>query len=62
MARLRELGRNDLIGGKVYPEVPPPVKYYLTKNGMALKPMLEQLAAFSIQNYPDQIFRRKYGG
>jgi hypothetical protein len=29
---------------------------------MALKSMLEQLAAFSMQNYSDQIFRRKYVG
>ncbi len=59
-ARLRELERNDLIGRKVYPEVPPRVEYFLTEKGTALKPVLEQLAAFSIQNYPDQIFRRKY--
>jgi DNA-binding HxlR family transcriptional regulator len=59
-ARLRELERNDLIGRKVYPEVPPRVEYFLTEKGMALKPVLEQLAAFSIQNYPDQILRRKY--
>jgi hypothetical protein len=29
---------------------------------MALKSMLEQLAAFSMQNYSDQIFSRKYVG
>ena len=59
-ARLRELERNGLIARKVYPEVPPRVEYFLTEKGMALKPVLEQLAAFSIQNYPDQILRRKY--
>src|ERR671923_109386 len=58
-ARLRELERNDLIVRKVYPEVPLRVEYFLTEKGMALKPVLEQLAAFSMQNYPDQIFRRK---
>ncbi len=56
-ARLRELERSGLIGRKVYPEVPPRVEYFLTEKGMALKPVLEQLAAFSIQNYPDQVFR-----
>lgn len=59
-ARLRELERNDLIVRKVYPEVPLRVEYFLTEKGMALKPVLEQLAAFSIQNYPGQIFHRKY--
>jgi DNA-binding HxlR family transcriptional regulator len=59
-ARLRELERNGLIARKVYPEVPPRVEYFLTEKGMALKPVLEQLAAFSIQNYPDQVFRRRY--
>lgn len=56
-ARLRELERNDLIGRKIYPEVPPRVEYFLTEKGMALKPVLEQLAAFSIHNYRAQIFR-----
>jgi DNA-binding HxlR family transcriptional regulator len=59
-ARLRELERNDLIVRKVYPEVPLRVEYFLTEKGMALKLVLEQLAAFSIQNYPGQIFHRKY--
>jgi DNA-binding HxlR family transcriptional regulator len=59
-ARLRELERNDLIVRKVYPEVPLRVEYFLTEKGMALKPVLEQLAAFYIQNYPGQIFHRKY--
>ena len=59
-ARLRELERNELIARKVYPEVPPRVEYFLTEKGKALKPVLEQLAAFSIQNYPDQVFRRRY--
>lgn len=58
-ARLRELERSGLIRREVYPEVPPHVEYFLTGKGMALNPILEQLAAFSIQNYPDQIFRRK---
>ncbi len=55
-ARLCELERCGLIGRRVYPEVPARVEYFLTENGMALKPVLEQLAVFSIQNYPDQVF------
>jgi DNA-binding HxlR family transcriptional regulator len=59
-ARLRELERSGLVLRKVYPEIPPRVEYFLTEKGLALKPLLEQLAAFSIQNYPDQVFRGKY--
>jgi DNA-binding HxlR family transcriptional regulator len=32
-ARLRELERNDLIGTKVYPELPPRVEYILLVKG-----------------------------
>ena len=59
-ARLRELERRGLIGRKVFPEVPPHVEYYLTEKGKALRPLLEQLATYSIQNYPDQVFRKRY--
>jgi DNA-binding HxlR family transcriptional regulator len=55
-ARLRELERSGLISRKVYPEVPPRVEYCLTQKGRSLKPVLEGLAAFSIQNYHDRIF------
>ncbi len=55
-ARLRELERSGLISRKVYPEVPPRVEYCLTQKGGSLKPVLEGLAAFSIQNYHDRIF------
>ncbi|AFU60255.1 hypothetical protein Ngar_c33400 [Candidatus Nitrososphaera gargensis Ga9.2] len=43
----------------MYPEVQRRVEYFLNEKGMALKSVLEQLAAFSIQNYPDQIFHKK---
>jgi DNA-binding HxlR family transcriptional regulator len=55
-ARLRELERSGLIRREVYPEVPLRVEYFLTQKGMSLKPVLEQLALFSIQNYGDRIF------
>ena len=56
-ARLRELEKSGLIGRKVYPEVPPRVEYFLTEKGMALKPVLEQLASFSITHYAKDVFR-----
>ena len=55
-ARLRELEQSGLILRKAYPEVPPRVEYCLTQKGRSLKPVLEGLAAFSIQNYHDRIF------
>ena len=55
-ARLRELERSELISRKAYPEVPPRVEYCLTQKGRSLKPVLEGLAAFSVQNYHDRIF------
>lgn len=57
-ARLRELERDGLVGRKVYPEVPPHVEYFLTKKGMALKPVLEQLAAFSIKYCASDVFSK----
>jgi DNA-binding HxlR family transcriptional regulator len=55
-ARLRELEQSGLILRKAYPEVPPRVEYCLTQKGRSLKPVLEGLAAFSVQNYHDRIF------
>jgi DNA-binding HxlR family transcriptional regulator len=55
-ARLRELERSGLISRRAYPEVPPHVEYCLTQKGRSLKPVLEGLAAFSMQNYHDRIF------
>lgn len=55
-ARLRELERNGLIKRTVYAEVPARVEYHLTKKGLALKPVLEQLASFSVKHYPERIF------
>lgn len=58
-ARLIELERNGLIERKVYAEVPPRVEYSLTKKGQALKPVLDQLAAFSVKHYPERVFVRQ---
>ena len=55
-ARLRELERRGLISRKAYPEVPPRTEYCLTQKGRSLKPTLDGLAAFSIQNYHDRLF------
>ena len=55
-ARLRDLERNGLIERRVYAEVPLKVEYSLTERGLALRPVLEQLAAFSVKHYPERVF------
>lgn len=57
-ARLRELERNGLVERTAYAEVPPRVEYSLTEKGLALKPVLEQLAAFSVRHYPERVFKK----
>jgi DNA-binding HxlR family transcriptional regulator len=58
-ARLKELERDGLVKRKVYAEVPPRVEYNLTEKGLALRPVLEQLVTFSVEHYPERVFRNK---
>ena len=55
--RLREMQKNGLIGRKVHNETPIRIEYFLTERGKALRPVLEQMTAFSIQHYPKEIFK-----
>jgi len=55
--RLREMERNGLIQRKVFPETPIRIEYYITEKGKALKPILEQMAAFSIQYCCEDVFK-----
>lgn len=41
--QLRELEADEVIGRKVYAEVPPRVEYYLTDYGKTLEPMLLEM-------------------
>ncbi|MDP9498474.1 MAG: helix-turn-helix transcriptional regulator [Thermoproteota archaeon] len=45
-ARLKEMEKNGLITRKVYDETPLKVEYFLTEKGLAMKPILDQMAAF----------------
>lgn len=47
--QLRELESDGIIRRKVYRQVPPKVEYSLTPIGETLKPVLDQLHAWSIQ-------------
>ena len=55
--RLREMEKNGLIQRKVYAETPIRIEYHITEKGKALKPILEQMAAFSIQYCCEDVFK-----
>jgi len=55
--RLREMEKSGLIERKVYPETPIRVEYHLTEKGEALRPILEQMAAFSMQYCCKDVFK-----
>lgn len=43
-AQLRELEEDKLILRKIFPEVPPRVEYTITKSGMEIFPILQEMA------------------
>ena len=55
-ARLREMEKNGLITRKVYAETPLRVEYFLTEKGRATKPILDYMAAFSLQYCSKVVF------
>jgi len=55
--RLREMERNGLIERSVYPGTPVKIEYFVSKKGKALKPILDQMAAFSMQYCAKDIFK-----
>lgn len=58
-ARLDELERAGIIQKATYAEVPPRVEYMLTEKGVALVPILEQMAEWS-KKYPPTAECRKF--
>jgi DNA-binding HxlR family transcriptional regulator len=56
-ARLREMEKNGIIDRSVFPGMPVKIEYTITKKGKALKPILEQMAAFSMQYCAKEVFK-----
>ena len=56
-ARLREMEKNGIIERSVFSGTPVRIEYSITKKGMALKPVLDQMAAFSMQYCSKEIFK-----
>jgi DNA-binding HxlR family transcriptional regulator len=56
-ARLREMEKNGIIERNVFSGTPVKIEYSITKKGKALKPILEQMAAFSMQYCSKEVFK-----
>ncbi len=58
--RLRDMEGSGLIERKVYQdEIPIRIEYHLTEKGNRLRPILEQMAAFSMRYCSEDIFKDK---
>jgi DNA-binding HxlR family transcriptional regulator len=55
-ARLKEMEKSGLITRRVYAETPLRVEYFLTEKGRATKPILDFMAAFSLQYCSKDVF------
>lgn len=56
-ARLREMEKNGIIEKRIYPGTPVKIEYAMTKKGLALKPVLESMAAYSMQYCAKDVFK-----
>jgi DNA-binding HxlR family transcriptional regulator len=57
--RLRELEKEGFITKKIYSEKPIRAEYLITKKGEMVRPILEQMAAFSFLYFSEHIFKDK---
>ena len=56
-ARLKDMERVGIIERKVYPENPVRIEYTLTEKGLALEPILEQMATYSMKYHAKEVFK-----
>jgi len=57
--RIKELEKGGMIKSKIYCENPTRAEYLITKKGRMLRPILEQMAAFSLSYCSESIFEDK---
>ncbi len=57
--RLKELTDLGIIRKEVISTLPLKVEYFLTRKGKALNKVLFELAEFSVQNYPNEVYHNK---
>jgi DNA-binding HxlR family transcriptional regulator len=55
--RLKEMEKNGLIRRKIYHETPIRIEYYLTKKGLELKSILDQMVIFSARYCANDVFK-----
>jgi len=55
--RLKEMEKSELINRKVFNETPIRIEYSVTEKGKALKPIIMQMAAFSMKYCSCEIFK-----
>ena len=55
--RLHEMEKSKLVKRKVYPDTPIRIEYTITEKGEALKPIIEQMAAFSMKYCSCDVFK-----
>lgn len=55
--RLREMEKNGIIEKRIYPGTPVKIEYIITRKGLALKPILEAMATYSMQYCAKDVFK-----
>ena len=51
---LKELENDGIIIRKEYPQIPPKVEYCLSKRGLSLMPILEEMCKWGEENWIDK--------
>lgn len=57
--QLKEMVEDGLVEKTIYPELPPRSEYRITKLGISLIPIIDQMLAWGTEHY--YIFEKKYG-